>query len=157
MKQNAKEPKQAEDEVSAKIAELKSKLKNYEALKKEYDLTEEHLNTRAVMRKMGETLESYIKILIQILQPEEFHSLHECTIFDDDDKEKIFDTYKSLMITHRELLLAEILNEEKNNISTINYANTELVKIKPEMMKFVTKMQSSWKTQEIKGKARYFG
>jgi len=110
-----------------------------------------------VMRKMGETLESYIKILIQILQPEEFHSLHECTIFDDDDKEKIFDTYKSLMITHRELLLAEILNEEKNNISTINYANTELVKIKPEMMKFVTKMQSSWKTQEIKGKARYFG
>ena len=61
------------------------------------------------------------------------------------------------MITHRELLKAEILNNEKNNIATIQYAHTELKNIKPELYKIASKMQESWKRTETKGKARYFG
>ena len=140
-----------------KFKEIKSKLKSFEELRKEYELTEEHASTKAVLRRMGEVLEGYIKILIQILQPEEFHSLHECTVFDDPEKERIFELYKNLMITHREILKAEILNDEKNNIATINYVHTELKNLKPEMLKTVTKMQDSWKTKAIKGKERYFG
>jgi Trp operon repressor len=116
--------------ADAEVSGLKAKLKNYEY---------------------------YIKMLIQLLQPEEFHSLHECTIFDDDEKEHVFEIYKNLMITHRELLKAEILNNEKNNIATIQYAHTELKNIKPELYKIASKMQESWKRTETKGKARYFG
>ena len=136
---------------------LKKALDNYDELKTDYELTEEQGSTMAVMRKMGEVLEYYIKTLIQLLQPEEFHSLHECTAFDDDEKEHIFDIYKNLMIAHRELLKAEINNTEKNNIATIKYVHTELKKIKPELFKIVSKMQDSWKKVETKGKARYFG
>ena len=136
---------------------LKSKIKNFEELRNEYDLTEEHNSTKAILRRMGEVLEGHIKILIQLLQPEEFHSLHECTVFDDPDKEKIFELYKNLMITHREILKTEILNDEKNNIATINYVHEELKKIKPEMLKIISKMQDSWKTKAVKGKERYFG
>ena len=143
--------------ADAEVSGLKAKLKNYEELRSEYELTEEQSSTMAIMRKMGETLEYYIKMLIQLLQPEEFHSLHECTIFDDDEKEHVFEIYKNLMITHRELLNAEILNNEKNNIATIQYAHTELKNIKPELYKIASKMQESWKRTETKGKARYFG
>jgi len=145
------------DPIEAKLKELKSLFKDYEALKKEYDLTEEQLTTKAIMQRMGETLEGYIKILIQLLQPEEFHSLHECTAFDDTEKEKIFDIYKNLMIAHRELLKAEIKNDEKNNVSTIGYVNSELKRLKPDILVIVNKMQESWNKKLTKGKERYFG
>lgn len=147
----------SENPFEERISELKKILKNYDELRSAYELNEEHLSTMAIMRRMGETLEYYIKILIQLLQPEEFHSLHECTIFDDDEKEHIFDIYKNLMIAHRELLKAEIKNEEKGNIATIQFVHSEMERMKPELYKIVSKMQESWKRTETKGKARYFG
>jgi hypothetical protein len=65
--------------------------------------------------------------------------------------------YKNFMITHREILKAEILNDEKNNVSTINYVHTELTNSKQEMLNIVKKMQDSWKAKTTKGTARYFG
>jgi hypothetical protein len=154
-KKNIKEGKNKGRKDKAENA-LRSMLKNYSELQKEYDLSEEH-STKGVLRKMGEHLEGYVKILIQILQPEEFHSLHECTVFDDVEKEQIFELYKSLMITHREILKAEIMNDEKNNIATIDFVHSELKNLKPKMLEMIKKMQDSWKSSAKKGKERYFG
>ena len=137
--------------------DIEKKIPNIDELKTEYDIIDEHLSPNTVLRKMSEKIEDYIKILIQLLQPEEFHSLHECAIFDDSDKSKIFDLYKNLMITHREALKSEILNQESNTLATIKYVHSELKSLKPKMFDIVQKMQDSWKQTDTIGKVRYFG
>jgi hypothetical protein len=139
------------------VGEIAKKFSNFEELRTEYELIEDHLTTKTILRKMAETLEGYIKIVIQILQPEEFPSLYECAVFDDAEKTKIFVLFKDLMIAHREILKAEVINEEKNNITTINYVHQEIKNHKPEIVSMVTKMQDSWKKDNKQSKARYFG
>lgn len=136
---------------------LKETLKNVQEILREYHVPEDASHVKIVLEKMQERLEYYIKILIQILQPEEFHSLHECTVFDDSEKTKIFDMYKNMMILHREIIKSEIRNEEKDMVATINYVHSELKKFKPEMIHMIHKMQESWKRTGTNGRVRYFG
>ena len=140
-----------------KIIELKGELSNITELIREYHVPEESLYLKTILEKMQEKVEYYIKILIQIIQPEEFHSLQECTVFDDAEKTKIFEMYKNLMIVHREIIKSEIKNDEKDTIATINYTHFELKKFKPEMINIVHKMQESWKRPGTNGRIRYFG
>lgn len=140
-----------------KTAKLKSDLQNIQELLKEYHVPEDATHVKVVLEKIQERLEYYIKIVIQVLQPEEFHSLHECTAFDDPEKTKIFDMYKNMMILHREIVKSEIRNEEKDIVATINYAHSELKKLKPEMINIIHKMQESWKKTGTNGRIRYFG
>jgi len=147
--------KKQEDQDPFKV--LKAKLKNFDELKDVYDITEDSTTVKAVLRKISEYLEGYIKVLIQILQPEEFHSLYECTVFDDKEKEQIFDAYKAFMILHREILRSELGNNEKDMIATIQYAHTEIKNSKQVMIKIVEKMRDSWKKDLKKSTARYFG
>jgi predicted RecB family endonuclease len=117
----------------------------------------EHFSSRSVLEKMMDVLEQYIKIVIQIMQPEEFSSLHECSIFDDADKSKMFITYKDMMILHREMLKSSIKNDDADIITTIIYVHSELKNLKPEIINIVQKMQDSWKITGTNGKIRYFG
>ena len=105
--------------------EIVSKLKNINELAVQYNISPENITVKTVLEKIQETLEYYIKILTQILQPEEFFSLQECAAFTELDKESVFDMYKDLMILHREILKSEIGNDEKEMIATINYADSE--------------------------------
>jgi hypothetical protein len=145
------------NEGKSKVRSGLDKLKNLDILKKSYDLPEENLTLNVIMHKMSETLESYLKIIQQILQPEEFHSMHECNIFDDKDKSRLLDLYKQVIIAHRELLKAEIMIDDKNSISTINYVHSEIESVKPELVKIVGKLQESWKKEYRTSEAHYFG
>jgi hypothetical protein len=136
---------------------LSSKIKNYHELQDEYELTPDHQTPRAVLRRIGENLEGYIKILIQILQPEEYYSLHECNSFDDEEKAKIMDIYKSLMILHRELLRVEINNDEKETMKTIQDVHESMKTVKKQIIVIVQKLQDSWKNDSIKSRMRYVG
>ncbi len=158
-KAKEKKPEKHSDtkQLEKRTAELKSNLQNIQELLKEYHVPEDAPHVKIVLEKMQERLEHYIKILIQILQPEEFHSLHECTSFDDSEKSKIFEMYKNMMILHREILKSEIRNEEKDIVATISYAHSELKKLKPEMINIIHKMQESWKKTGTNGRVRYFG
>jgi hypothetical protein len=138
-------------------ASITTKIKNFNTLKKDYELVEEHLTINSILRKMSETLELYLKMIQQILQPEEFHALHECSVFDDKDKIKLFDLYKSVIIVYREVLKAEIINEEKNTLSTIQLVHEEIRSVKPQMLAIADKMQGSWKRDIKKDNQRYFG
>jgi len=142
---------------TSKDNNLNNKIKNFDVLKKEYELLEEHLTLNGVLRKMSETLELYLKMIQQILQPEEFHALHECSVFDDKDKIKLFDLYKSVIIVYREVLKTEIINEEKNTLSTIQLVHEEIRSVKPQMLAIADKMQGSWKRDIKKDNQRYFG
>jgi len=132
------------DKKISKIPNLLVKIPNFEAIKKEYDLTEESLTPIIVLHKMSEVLELYIKIIQQILQPEEFHSMYECGAFDDEDKRKLLILYRKIMFIHRDILKSEILNEENNLLSLIPTIHKEIIILKPVIADIVTKMQKVW-------------
>jgi hypothetical protein len=137
------------------------KLKDFEAIKKDYELTDDSLTANAVMHKMSEILEFYLKLIQQVLQPEEFYAAYECNAFNDNDKSDLFELYKRLIISHRELLKAVIMNDEKNAISTVQFVHEEIKSVKPQMLEIVNKMQGSWKkggnAEVSKGPKQYFG
>lgn len=136
-------------------------IKNIAELKRIYDMPDENITPMMILHKMSEVLEFYLKNIQQILQPEEFHALYECNAFSDADKLKLFDLYKRIIITHREILKAEITNDEKDSLSTIQFVHEEIKAVKPEMLEIVKKMQQSWKTDNRedarKGTKQYFG
>jgi len=138
-----------------------SKIRMMSDMVKYYDLPPQGLTTGMVLHKMSEVLELYLKIIQQILQPEEFHSLHECAVFDDGEKSKLFELYGRVIIAHREILRALIFSDEKNNLSTIQLVHSEILAVKPMMLDVVKKMQHSWKEDLQKktnqGIAHYFG
>jgi hypothetical protein len=139
---------------------LASKIKNFEVLKKEYELFDELLTINIILHKLSETLEFYLKTIEQILQPEEFHSLYESGAFDDSQKSDLLELYKRIIIVHREILKAGLLDDEKNSISTIQLVHSEITKFKPLMLEIVNRMQDSWKSDPKAVKresARYFG
>ena len=157
---NSKKDSKDISKESVMINPLLLKIKDFDVIKKEYDLTEENLSPMLVIHKMSETLEFYLKIIQQILQPEEFHALYECNAFDDKDKAKLFDLYKNLVILHREMLKALIINEDTNSISTIGLVHKEVQGVKPEMVEIISKMQTSWREYSQKDKnkgTQYFG
>ena len=153
--ENKKDSKNPKD--NDKMSKLSSKIKNFDIIKKDYELSEEDMTLNGILRKMSETLELYLKIIQQILQPEEFHSLHECNIFEDEEKAALFELYKRIIITHREILKSEIMNDEKDALSTIQYVHEEITSVRSEMVKIVKRLQDSWKIAEKKNSARYFG
>ncbi len=143
------------DKVDTK--DFRSKIKNFAVLKKEYDFPDENLTLGMMLRKLSEYLEFYMKIIQQILQPEEFSSLYECTAFDDKEKSELLDLYKQIIITHREMLKAEVLNEEKNSLSTLQFAHEEIRSLKPKIVKILDKMKESWKKTSEESHMQYFG
>ncbi|MGV8172186.1 MAG: hypothetical protein ACP5OA_05855 [Candidatus Woesearchaeota archaeon] len=159
--EKAKKAKKS-DEKSDKSykSDIQFQLKNFTEIKKYYDFTEQTITSGMILHKMSEVLEFYLKIVQQILQPEEFHSLHECTIFDDVEKSKLFELYGRIIIAHREVLRAIILNDEKNSLSTIQLVHSEILGVKPMMLDIVKKMQHSWKIDNKnarRGPTQYFG
>jgi hypothetical protein len=146
--------------IKTKVSNNLSSIKDFEAIKKDYDITEELLNSNAILHKMSEILEFYLKLIQQILQPEEFHALYEGNAFDDNYKAKLFDLYKRIIIAHRELLKAVIMNDDKNSASAIQFVHEEIKGVKPQMLDIVNKMQQSWKADSKKdgrGPKQYFG
>jgi len=159
--------KKVDLKVDLKKGKTKSKtskalsINNIDLLIREYELPEEGLTPTIILHKMSETLELYLKLIQQILQPEEFHAVYECNAFNDTDKAGLFDLYKRLIITHRELLKAVILCEDKTSIATIQFVHEEIQGVKKQMLEIVEKMQQSWKTDSSKDKQKgtkqYFG
>ncbi len=132
-------------------------LRNFEELRKAYDLAFEDQTLKAVLHKMIDRLDLYEKIVAQVLQPEEFHALYEANAFTDMDKPPVFELYKRVMIANREVLRAVIKNDEKDLIATIDYTHREIIAITPEILVLVSKMKESWTKISKKGNVGYVG
>lgn len=152
-----KKKQQNKDNAKDALSGLKAKIKDVQDIVHEYDIPLENITLKIILDKMMATLEHYIKIIVQIMQPEEFSALHECTIFDDAEKARMFNTYKEMMILHREMLKSLIKNQDNDLIATIAYAHSEIHNLKPQMLSIVQKMQDSWKKTGTNGRIRYFG
>lgn len=138
------------------MEELK-KIKNFADLKSEYDLSSEDKTINSIIHKIMDRTEFYNKILLDVLQPEDFNAMHECINFTEVEKTKIFELYKELMILNRELLKVLIKNLESEKISAIEESDKKLRNIKPEILNIIEKLQKSWSSSSKKTSVGYFG
>ncbi|MFA5796546.1 MAG: hypothetical protein WC916_00730 [Candidatus Woesearchaeota archaeon] len=136
---------------------LASKLSSFNIFEKEYDISPEDTTLKQVLHRMADRLEFYEKIIIQIMQPEEFSALYECSAFSDTEKSKLFELYKQIMIISREILRSIVENEEKDMIATIDFTHIEISSLKPDMLQIIKKMKVSWSAIAKKGNIGYFG
>ena len=124
------------------------------------DLEETNFLLRGIIRRIAERLDFYTTMLEEILQPDtaKLYAMHESRIFEEDDKMKMFEFYRKLMILNRRSVEISLQNNEKEEASFINEFMNEWGKIKAELLSYVKRMKDSWNAEtEIKEDVGYLG
>lgn len=148
--------------------------KEYEALKKKYNLPEftildaeveifslddSHFLLRKIRKKIEEKIEYFCKILEEILQPDTCLSgLHECKFFDEAQKKDIYALYKKLMVINRHAVELSIINSEKDDAVFIIDIFRQWDDIKKNLARWVSQLKDNWEKEiEVKEDVGYFG
>ena len=152
-------------EIEKQYNELrkKCKLPEFKEIDLEFeisDLEETSFLLRGIIRRIAERLDFYTTMLEEILQPDtaKLYAMHESRVFEEDDKKKMFDFYRKLMILNRRSVEVSLENNDKEEASFINDFMDEWEKIKSELLFYVRKIRDSWKAEtEIKEDVGYLG
>ena len=140
----------------------KFNLPDYDNLDFEFEISnieEGYFIIREIRRKISDKLETFIKLLEDVLQPETtVANLHECNFFDEEEKEKIFKLYSKLMRLNRKSLCLGLNPDDKEEAEFISNVFSEWESIKKDVTHVLTKMKESWeKEAEAKENPQYFG
>ncbi|MBN1645841.1 hypothetical protein JW868_02260 [Candidatus Woesearchaeota archaeon] len=126
-------------------------LPSQDNLMREFDINhfdEMELPLPEVMKKLSERIEHYAKILEEIIQPDAgYSSYHETGSFD--DRNDINELFRKLMYHYRNLLLAELSNENSDKAKAIMFFWNDWMKIKPRFVKVVKMLRGSWEKEKI--------
>ena len=124
------------------------------------DLEETNFLLRGIIRRIAERLDFYTTLIEETLQPDtgKLYSMHESRVFEEEDKKKMFEFYRKLMILSRHSVEISLMNSEKEEASFINEFMNDWGKIKAELLSYVKKMKDSWNAEtEIKEDVGYLG
>lgn len=156
------------------MPEEKDMNKVYEALKEKHNLPElKELDKefsigkleetdfvlRTVVNKMNERLEQALKILGDIIQPENnLANMYEAEGFSDEEKKNIFELFKKISYYYKELLINDFEHEEASAARLINKIFKEWKELKKQLLKTLEKIKKHWK-EEKKSRIElgYFG
>lgn len=152
----------------------KDMAKEYEALKKKYSLPE--LNEldrefcmgkleessfvlRNIIHKMLERFEYVLKILNDLIQPENsLADMYEAESLPDDEKKNAFELLKKTAYYHRELLIRDFDYNDDTAAALILKVFKDWKEIKKDFLRILNKMKESWKSQaKSKIEENYFG
>jgi hypothetical protein len=152
----------------------KDMTKEYEALRKKYSLPE--LNEldrefcmgkleessfvlRNIIHKMLERLEYVIKMLNDLIQPENsLADMYEAESLPDDEKKNAFELLKKAAYYHRELLIRDFDYSDDSAAAIILKVFKDWKDIKKDFLRILDKMKESWKSQaKSKIEENYFG
>ena len=148
--------------------------KEYEQLQKKHDLPtlnnmdkDFQISTieakkfllKEIAKKMNEKIESYANLLEQILNPESgLSSLHESSMFNDEEKKEVLKIYRKLLFNHRKYSYLDITYEEEKTVNYIKELYEEWQTLKISLKKILVKIQNSWnKDKKTKLELSYFG
>ena len=110
------------------------------------DLEETNFLLRGIIRRIAEKLDFYATLLEEILQPDtgKLYAMHESRTFEEEDKKKMFEFYRKLMILSRHSVEVSLENNEKEEASFINDFMNEWEKLKAELLFYVRRIKDSW-------------
>jgi len=132
-----------------------SNLPSYEIINQEFEISELEGDfiSRQIIKKIQEKLDTPLKIVEQILQPDisSFSEMFEMTCFTEEDKKNISNVYKKLMIIYRNLMEAEVKQDEEHDVKVITETAEEFPQIRNECAGYLVKLKSCWTGTE-KGK-----
>ena len=150
------------DEKTYAPIQKKYALPGFKNLDKEFEITEieaKNMLLKHVVKRMGENIEYYVKILDGIMHPEtNTASLYECAIFNENEKKQLFALYKKLMYWHRSAVLVDLNYDEKQSAVYIKEFYKEWLGLKEKITLIIEKLKNNWQ-KEITSKERveYFG
>jgi len=156
------------------MTQEKDMIKEYDALKKKYDLPElreldkefcigkleeTDFLLRTIINKISERLEQTLKILGDIIQPENnLANMYEAEPFSEDEKKKIFDLFKKISYYHKELLINNFEHDKDSAAKLINKTFKEWKDLKKEFLEILNKIKESWrKESKSRLELSYFG
>jgi hypothetical protein len=149
--------------------------KEYEKLMKKYNLPEfskienelelssiekPFFLIRQIRRRLTEKLIFFAKILDGILYPNSgsLVSMHESKAFSDEEKNRMLDLYKKIMVFERKLAKLDVCPDDKKEAESINLVLNNMGDIKSEIMKIAEKIEFCWKKEDKELKEKiYFG
>ena len=115
---------------------------------------------REIIRKIGEKLDFYSRVIEEILQPDtsNIYALHESRFFDEKEKKAMYDVYVKIMSLSRHSLEVSLDNDEEKEAELICRFSEEWKDLKAELLKYSRKMKDSWKPwADIKEDLGYMG
>ena len=141
----------------------KHKLPDFKEIDFEFeisDLDETNFLIRAIIRRIAEKLDFHTTMLEEVLQPDtsNLYAMHETGFFDEGEKKQMYDLYRNMMNFNRQSVEILLENNEKDQADFINNFLKEWREIKNELLGFIKKMRSSWKTDvDIEEDVGYLG
>ena len=109
---------------------------------------------REVRKQISEKVGNVSSLVEEVLQPDtNLVNLYESRVFDEAEKQRLFELYKRLMVVDRTLVELMIANDEKLDAEFIKSFAAEWKKTKPELLRFVRKLKESWEKETEKGEA----
>jgi len=151
-------------ETKKKYEELatKYKLPSFDSLNKEFEIStieENEFLLREIRRKIIEKLENYIKLLEGILHPEtEICDMYECSVFSDEEKNKLFELYKKIMFLDRFSAETSIGEDDSKSSDFIKEVFEQWESIKKELLFMVKRLKEGWlEEKNVKTELGYLG
>ncbi len=153
----------------------KDMIKEYELLKKKYNLPElkeldreffigkledTTLPLRCLIHKILERTDLVYKTLSDIVQPSEssLSSMYEAEVFSDDEKKRVFELMKKLAYLHRDLIIKDFEYSDDTAAAAINKVFKEWKAMKKDVLGILERLRDSWnnesKSKTVEG---YFG
>ena len=153
------------NDIEKQYNELRKKYKLPEFKELDFELEMQDMEKtayllREIIRKIGEKLDFYSRVIEEILQPDtsNIYALHESRFFDEKEKKKMYDTYVKLMNLSRTLLEISLDQSEKSEAEFISRFLAEWKDLKAELLQYAKKAKDSWKPwADIKEDLGYMG
>ena len=108
---------------------------------------------------MNEKIEYFSIMLEEVLNPESrLGSLHESSVFNDEEKKDVMKVYKNLHLYYRKTSYLEVSYDEKETADYIKEFFKEWQDMKPGLKAMLNRIKDSWKTdKKSKLELGYFG
>ena len=129
----------------------KYKLPSFEELDSEFEISaidSESFLLREVRARVSDKVGEVGSLVEAVLHPEtNLVDLYESRIFDEQEKNELFELYKKLMAADRNLAELSVLNDEELDAAFIKSFSAEWKKLKPELVKFIRKLREAWEKE----------
>ncbi len=135
----------------------KHKLPGFDELDSEFEVSAIEAESgllREIRKRIGEKVSDVSSIFQTVLQPDtNLVDLYESRVFNEAEKQRLFELYKRLMVVDRTMAGLSIENDEKLDAAFIKSFTAEWKKLKPELAGFIKKLKESWEKETEEGEA----
>ena len=151
-------------DIKEEYNKSKHKLPDFESLDEEFEITlanikESKFLIRNIRRRINDRIIFYCRIIEQLIYPNSgnFIGMFEIKSFSEEEKQKMSEEYKKLMMYERESLMLDVSPDEKKEVDYINKIWKDWPSLKKTLIKISEKMKDSWNSKDKSEKDNYFG